>query len=83
MPTTSEVPPELTAIGPKVVAKMLGISVRHLNAIRGDDPSFPPARMCGSLPRWHPLDILEWLRKPASIDRPNRGGNARGSAVRV
>jgi predicted DNA-binding transcriptional regulator AlpA len=54
------------------VATYLKISTRHLGDIRAEDPSFPPPRMLGSLPRWHPKTVEDWLAaaEPAVAAKP-------------
>ena len=44
------------------VAALLGISARHFDDVRREDPSFPCPRMVGSLARWHRDVVLEWVR---------------------
>ncbi|GAA2572769.1 hypothetical protein GCM10010435_54470 [Winogradskya consettensis] len=50
-----------TAWDTEDVAAYLKISTRHLGDIRTEDPTFPTPRMLGSLPRWHPKTVEDWL----------------------
>ncbi|MBB4739041.1 putative DNA-binding transcriptional regulator AlpA [Actinoplanes octamycinicus] len=54
------------------VAAYLKISTRHLGDIRTEDPTFPAPRMLGSLPRWHPRTVEDWLAaaEPATPAKP-------------
>lgn len=52
-------------LDPTALAAMLRISLRHLTDLRRDDPTFPPPKMLGTLPRWSPAVIRRWMEGPA------------------
>lgn len=59
--TLQGVPPVETAWDSKDTAHYLKISIRHLSALRVEDPTFPKPRMLGTLPRWEPSAVKSWL----------------------
>lgn len=60
-------PRVLTGAG---VADLLEVSERHLADVRKEDPTFPPPRMVGTLPRWTDTMIFAWLDSASAPAAP-------------
>ena len=53
-------------VGPVGAAEVLEISLRTLDNVRDNDPTFPAPRYIGRLPRWTVSTLLAWVAAPAS-----------------
>lgn len=48
-------------LSPTSLAAMLDISERHLSDVRREDSMFPRPVLLGTLPRWSPDVIRQWM----------------------
>ena len=53
----------LRYVGRKEAALILGISVRSVDRLDGNDPSFPKARRILGRRRWWLPDLLDWMNQ--------------------
>lgn len=51
-------------LDPTALAEMPRISERHLTDLRREDPTLPALKMLGTLPRWSPAVIRNWMEEP-------------------
>ena len=77
--TTAVMDDDGRAWGPTEVAHFLRISVRGLQDVRAEDPTFPAPRRVGRKLRWCPDVVRGWVRGEDAVvkPQPNRRGRGR------